>query len=460
MTVIVDKLVPVAESQNNSNLVNICFCRTMKSPNDGQQYHESEFLVRLLQSICAEVIDPIVELYLSQVIAPFLHYHEIFYTWLNQTLRTMMDDHTKHIPSWFTANFITYMRTLLIYPTLLILASGQYYFIAASLVVLADFGDFLDGVVARYWVDVNKNTKNQSSQDTKSPITSTEARTSSENNNSNTAIPPLPVVVLSSWVREQRVQSYGGFIDAVCDKVYVVPCWIILLTLVPTTRWQFIHYCTLLGLITAEIASAAIRFRAYYTNTGMSPPQTAQGLDFSTSAVKADHVGKAKQTFEMIGTAMYCIYYVRYLGLLLLMAALPLAYESIRRKIIPRVMFVLYDTSTLSSSNNNQINVSNIQVWSSIKALGSELVVGIPHGTPDQCIVHAQSCPAVDRVLVNVPSLPTILLMQQHQLDYYVASTPLVGLDDTLAKTKKCLILDPIENIVRLYTPKSADKTE
>jgi hypothetical protein len=101
------------------------------------------------------LVDSIVELYLGTVIKPFLRLHETFYSALNSTLRKVLDDNKSKIADWFTANFITYARTILVIPTLLLLAWG-HTFLPSLIVILVDFGDFLDGVVARYWVDVKK----------------------------------------------------------------------------------------------------------------------------------------------------------------------------------------------------------------------------------------------------------------------------------------------------------------
>jgi hypothetical protein len=101
------------------------------------------------------LIDSIVELYLGKVIKPFLSLHEIFYAALNEALRKILDDHRGRIPDWFTANFITYGRTVLVVPMLLFLA-WNWTWLPSAVVILVDFGDFLDGVVARFWVDVRK----------------------------------------------------------------------------------------------------------------------------------------------------------------------------------------------------------------------------------------------------------------------------------------------------------------
>jgi len=106
----------------------------------------------LLKTIM-DLVDLIVELFLGNVIKPFLALHEKFYSALNATLRSLLDNNT--IPIWFTANFITYARTFLVIPCILLLSWGHTV-LPSVIVILVDFGDFMDGVVARYWVDVKK----------------------------------------------------------------------------------------------------------------------------------------------------------------------------------------------------------------------------------------------------------------------------------------------------------------
>lgn len=101
------------------------------------------------------LIDSVVELYLKTVIKPLLTFHEKFYNALNKTMRKALDDNRSKIPDWFTANWITYARTVLVVPTILLISWG-YTLLPSFLVIFVDFGDFLDGVVARFWVDVKK----------------------------------------------------------------------------------------------------------------------------------------------------------------------------------------------------------------------------------------------------------------------------------------------------------------
>jgi hypothetical protein len=97
----------------------------------------------------------IVELYLGNIIKPFLTLHERLYSALNSTLRSVLDNNKDKVPDWFTANWITYARTLLAIPCVLLLSWG-HTLLPSFIVILVDFGDFLDGVVARYWIDVKK----------------------------------------------------------------------------------------------------------------------------------------------------------------------------------------------------------------------------------------------------------------------------------------------------------------
>jgi len=269
-------------------------------------------------------------------IKPFLTLHEHFYKALNTHLRLLIDTHPP--PHWFTANFVTYARTALLWPTLYLYKSKPA--LAAILVLCVDFGDFLDGVLARYWCDVIA--KNQ---------LVTEGLGLKNKNIRRRR---------ESWVQEQRKSQYGGFIDAVLDKAYLVPLWITLL--------QSHYNIIFVVLILCEVAGGAVRFKAYYTNTGVTSA-SVRGYDFSSSAVTADHVGKAKQTFEMVGTAIF-VAGLTTTGLLLLGLACPLSYESVRRKCRSRVVFVC-------ALDGNKTNLADtVGVYGAARSLGSKLVVG------------------------------------------------------------------------------------
>jgi hypothetical protein len=102
------------------------------------------------------ILNAIVEIYLTTAIKPFLTLHEKFYCKLNAVIRSTLDENSDKIPEWFTANFITYFRTVLVIPCVMLLVNG-WVLTSSFFVIFVDFGDFLDGVVARYWIERKKD---------------------------------------------------------------------------------------------------------------------------------------------------------------------------------------------------------------------------------------------------------------------------------------------------------------
>mmetsp|Transcript_5157 Transcript_5157/g.6668 ORF Transcript_5157/g.6668 Transcript_5157/m.6668 type:complete len:395 (+) Transcript_5157:198-1382(+) len=368
-----------------------------------------------LKNIIFEMLNFIVELYLAHVIKPFLTLHEKIYSWLNATIRSVLDDNSEKIPKWFTANFITYVRTLFVVPCVILMVKGHV--LLPSIIVLSvDFGDFLDGVVARYWVDIHSN------EDLETLVT--------EPDESSKDKP----VITESWVTKHRNKTYGGFIDAVCDKAFVVPCWLSLLSTVPACEYlRTVQFITLWSLILTETASGCVRFKAYYTSNGVPAP-VVKGYDFSTSAVKADHIGKAKQTFEMVGTAFLILPFSRYFGLIFLVAAVPLAYESVRRKINKRVMYV--------NGTGSGINHKTLKFWKQAKNMGSKLVVGIT-SKDKEMIENACSSESVDTVISNVPAKLSLNYLNEQGIDFVVveAGQSLDCITSEVASSKRCLVI-------------------
>lgn len=356
------------------------------------------------------LVDSIVELYLGTVIKPFLSLHEKFYSALNKTLRKLLDDNKSKIADWFTANFITYARTVLVVPTLLLLAWG-HTLLPSFIVILVDFGDFLDGVVARYWVDIKQERELEEASKDKGSSRPTSPTSDDDSFEIVTTGSPQKII---SWQVSHWNRTYGGFVDAVCDKAFVVPCWIALLHSIPSSghiRWA--QYLTLIFLILAEVASGCIRFRAYFTSVGIPAPKV-EGFDFSTSAVKADHVGKAKQTFEMVGSALFILPLTRYLGFVFLFLAVPLAYESVRRKVNSRVMYV-------NGNGFEKMDHKVLKFLMQAKAMGSKLIVGFSEKKTDM-ILTACACSCVDEVIAEAPKKLDLMFLEKQGIDYVISS--------------------------------------
>lgn len=238
---------------------------------------------------------------------------------------------------------------------------------------------------------------------------------------------------ITSWQASHWNRTYGGFIDAVCDKAFVVPCWIALLSTVPQSEYlRIIQYFTLIFLILAEVSSGCIRFRAYYTSVGVPAPHV-EGFDFTTSAVKADHVGKAKQTFEMVGSALFILPITRYLGLSFLLLAVPLAYESVRRKVNSRVMYV-------DGTKFEKLDHKVLKFLMQAKAMGSKLVVGFSSKT--DMILTTCACSCVDEVIAEAPKKVDLMFLEKQGIDFVISA---VGdeqfvTDETLV-TNRCLAI-------------------
>jgi phosphatidylglycerophosphate synthase len=249
---------------------------------------------------------------------------------------------------------------------------------------------------------------------------------------------------------------YGSFLDAVCDKCYIVPCWIVLLTTVQhTSALRALQYFVLLWLIVAEVASACVRFQAYFTAPVVSTP-SVEGFDFVSSAVKADHIGKAKQTFEMVGTALFVLPYgCRYAGLALLLLAVPLAYESVRRKVKRRVVYVLHDARSFDHRT--------IKFLHQARGLGSKLIVGIPGTSKEsaEMMMNVCSVPLVDEVVAEAPPKADLMYLEKRGIDY-VVSLPSQGkltVTDEVVAGDRCLVIgdDGVARPLKLKTENHKD---
>jgi phosphatidylglycerophosphate synthase len=398
------------------------------------------------------LIDSVVELYLGTIIKPFLSLHETFYSALNKTLRKILNDNRAKIPEWFTANWITYSRTVLVVPTILLLSWG-YTFLPSSLVIFVDFGDFLDGVVARFWLDVRNEIEKKLSEKEKT------LPTSNSDDESYEVVTTGSPQNFSSWLILQRNRTYGGFVDAVCDKAFVVPCWISILHLVQdSNHLRWLQYTVLLFLSLAEVASGCIRFRAYFTSVAVPAPKV-EGFNFSTSAVKADHVGKAKQTFEMVGTALFILPWCRYLGLVFLLLAVPLAYESVRRKITKRVLYVN------AGRKLDMLDHKTLKFWMQARAMSSKLVVGFPEEDNNDNkkaemgkIFNALACSCVDEAVAEAPEKLDLMFLEKQNIDFVISkSSESQFVTDEVVNAGRYLQIGD-DGVVRLFRLKDAKK--
>lgn len=301
---------------------------------------------------------------LALALSPVLSLHDKFYGALNKTLEGVLDAVGDNVPSWFTADFVTWARSTLLVPTLLLIAFGQGL-LPGVLILLVDFGDFLDGVVWRWWA--KRSAANLPSGG--APVLPPSVASLSDSDLSYD-------VAYESYVAARRSSQWGQYFDAVADKAYLVPVWIALATRGENAS-SFIAFSILLALAAIEAFSAAIRTKRYVSDPGLAAPVPVAGAD-NDSGVRSDHLGKCKQTLQMLGSAGACAGngYLAYLGtwyvgIALLLLAIPLAVESVRRKLVARSLLLPLQVQSGS------LDTQALKIISAASSLGSRLTVGV-----------------------------------------------------------------------------------
>lgn len=313
----------------------------------------------------------------------FVPHHIRFYDGLNKFFNDIFDKYG--LPAIVTADNITIFRTLFVFPCLWLWASG-WCFLAAMLVLLCDLGDFLDGVVARWWRTPER-----------------------------LQVPPPSKYQSSRRVRRLH-DSWGQFFDAVMDKLFIVPVWVFALGQTQSTIFTIILWC----LILLESGSGFVRTLAYYSGANASaPPRPDQAAD---SSVKSDEVGKAKQTFEMVGSALFVLEgfmgygELRLIGALILAAAIPLSMESVRRKVrTTRVYYYQGPKAALEAQDLLFLE----QAKSIVGIGGGALVVGVPKDAQPLTAAALGCVASVDYILVDAPAPEAITeaFLKEHAFD-------------------------------------------
>lgn len=184
-----------------------------------------------------------------------------------------------------------------------------------------------------------------------------------------------------------------------------------------------------------------------------------EGFNFSTSAVKADHVGKAKRTFEMVGTAMFILPWCRYLGLAFLLLAVPLAYESVRRKITKRVLYVN------AGRKLDMLDHKTLKFWMQARAMSSKLVVGFPEENNSDNkkaemgkIFNALACSCVDEAVAEAPERLDLMFLEKQNIDFVISkSSESQFVTDEVVNAGRYLQIGD-DGVVRLFRLKDAKK--
>jgi hypothetical protein len=135
----------------------------------------------------------------------------------------------------------------------------------------------------------------------------------------------------------------------------------------------------------------------------------------------------------MVGTALFMLPFARYIGLAFLLLALPLAYESVRRKVTTRVMYV--------NGTAAKLDHKTLKFWMQVKAMGSKLIVGFPEKKTDM-ILTACACSCVDEVVAEAPEKLDLMFLEKQGIDYIIST---VGegkfVTDEVLNASRCLAI-------------------
>lgn len=168
--------------------------------------------------------------------------------------------------------------------------------------------------------------------------------------------------------------------------------------------------------------SAYVRTHAYLTAPAVPAPVK---LSASDPRICADSVGKAKQSLQMMGTMFMMLHYTHYLGLLLLALACPLTVESVRRKLVRRRVFVMFDAPVLTHKH--------LLFLERCCALGTSLVVGVPTSARDaaETVRALQLLRSVQEVVPGLPAAVDAAFLAAHDID--IVATGLLPREHTVA---------------------------
>jgi hypothetical protein len=260
----------------------------------------------LVQSVI-DLLDVLVDLYLGSLVKPFLRFHDEFSANMNTLLRSILDDNKDRIPDWLTGNVSAYLRVFLVFPTILFLAWGQLVIPFLFVVMVAALG-LLGSVVADFWVDARRDHAEDAIREDDRPTSKSLAPSDDDSMDSYEFgefvsgvhepyvwfshlifLVSLEVVTtgspqrMKSWSLTHRFRACAVFLDATCDKAFIIPCWIYLLSTVPSGQSRTLKYVSLFWLIVTEVANGCLQFKTFYS--GSSGVPQVEGDVFPSSSI-------------------------------------------------------------------------------------------------------------------------------------------------------------------------------
>jgi glycerol-3-phosphate cytidylyltransferase-like family protein len=300
--------------------------------------------------------------------------------------------------------------------------------------------------------------------------------------------------IVTSWIQMQRssCSSYIDFMNGMYHKIVLIPCWIALLHSISYSRYFVIlQYATILTLMILEVLSTYDSFQSYFTTGSVHVSPLVDFHDPNRRIRNDDQLNQVLPMLEMIGTILFLVSSLtRYIGLfVLVLVVVPCAYESFRRRMIHRVLYVMWDddvdtgchSSPPTAARPPAIDHHRLQFWMAAAKMGSQLLVGVSGATstmmsrghhPEQQLRMTNSIistirllPCVHAVITGAPTKVDLMFLEKFQIDYVVlmntgsccCTTQLVT-DETI-QAKRVLMMGD-DGIVRLAEPKMEGKKE
>jgi glycerol-3-phosphate cytidylyltransferase-like family protein len=308
--------------------------------------------------------------------------------------------------------------------------------------------------------------------------------------------------MVPSWIQMQRSSSsYMDFMNGMYHKIVLIPCWIALLHSISYSQYFVIlQYVTILTLMILEVVSIYYSFQSYFTTGSVHVSPLVDCHDPPNRWIrKDDQLNQVLPILEMIGTILFLVSSLtRYIGLIVLvLVVVPCAYESVRRRMIHRVIYVMWDDDDVDTGCHSSppptatrppvIDHHRLQFWMAAAKMGSQLLVGVSDATRSMmsrgscCTHHPEQqqqqrmtnsiistirlLPCVHAVITGAPTKVDLMFLEKFQIDYVVlkntgsscCTTQLVT-DETIQAQRVLMMGD--DGIVRLVEPKMDGKKE
>ena len=254
---------------------------------------------------------------------------------------------------------------------------------------------------------------------------------------------------MPTWVRMHRARGFTAFASAITDRAFAIVCWISLLHRIPSTgQLHVLQYFTMITMVVMEGTNGCLSFYKFLTAHLISPPHI-EGIDFANSTINVVQLRKIKQTFEFIGMSLFILPFTRYLGLALVVLALPMEYELGREQARERILYYV--------ETGKSFDHQTLKGWMQMKSLASKLIVGVTRRDAMDMVMNACAANTVDEVIVEAPTKVDLLFLEKKGIDFVITSPGQSNVvTDEVINANRVLILGEYGHLRRVQ-PKLAE---